>query len=139
MLLRRSGRTVEELARELGLTDNGVRAHPAILERDGIVWQRGSVRRGSGGGKLAYVYELTSEADGLRTGARPVSGCSGRAVWTGGIGGTTEVGRSSFGGRQDRTDRRHSRPARGGRRRAQGVGCLAEREASLLLGGGGSR
>lgn len=64
-LLRRSGRTVEELARELGLTDNGVRAHLATLERDGIVRQRGSVRRGSGGGKPAYVYELTPEAEDL--------------------------------------------------------------------------
>jgi predicted ArsR family transcriptional regulator len=64
-LLRRTGRTVEELARALGLTDNGVRAHLAVLERDGIVRQRGSVRRGSGGGKPAYVYELTSEAEDL--------------------------------------------------------------------------
>ncbi len=64
-LLRRSGRTVEELARVLGLTDNGVRAHLAVLERDGLVRQRGSVRRGSGGGKPAYVYELTSEAEDL--------------------------------------------------------------------------
>ena len=65
VLLRRSGRTVEELARALGLTDNGVRAHLAVLERDGIARQRGSVRRGSGGGKPAYVYELTSEAEEL--------------------------------------------------------------------------
>jgi predicted ArsR family transcriptional regulator len=64
-LLRRSGRTVEELARALGLTDNGIRAHLAVLERDGIVRQRGSVRRGSGGGKPAYVYELTLEAEDL--------------------------------------------------------------------------
>jgi predicted ArsR family transcriptional regulator len=64
-LLRRTGCTVEELARELGLTDNGVRAHLATLERDGIVRQRGSVRRGSGGGKPAYVYELTPEAEDL--------------------------------------------------------------------------
>ena len=64
-LLRRSGRTVEELARALGLTNNGVRAHLAVLERDGIVRQRGSVRRGSGGGKPAYVYELTLEAEDL--------------------------------------------------------------------------
>jgi predicted ArsR family transcriptional regulator len=64
-LLRRGGRTVEELAQELGLTDNGVRAHLATLERDGIVRQRGSVRRGSGGGKPAYVYELMPEAEGL--------------------------------------------------------------------------
>jgi predicted ArsR family transcriptional regulator len=65
MLLRRSGRTVEELANSQGLTDNGVRAHLAVLERDGIVRQRGSVRRGSGGGKPAYLYELTPEAEEL--------------------------------------------------------------------------
>jgi predicted ArsR family transcriptional regulator len=64
-LLRRSDHTVEELARALGLTDNGVRAHLAVLERDGIVRQRGSVRRSSGGGKPAYVYELTQEAEDL--------------------------------------------------------------------------
>jgi predicted ArsR family transcriptional regulator len=64
-LLRRSNRTVEELARALDLTDNGVRAHLAVLERDGIVRQRGSVRRSSGGGKPAYVYELTREAEDL--------------------------------------------------------------------------
>jgi predicted ArsR family transcriptional regulator len=64
-LLRRGGRTVEGLARELDLTVNGVRAHLATLERDGIVRQRGSVRRGSGGGKPAYVYELTTEAEEL--------------------------------------------------------------------------
>ena len=64
-LLRRSGRTVEELARALGLTNNGVRAHLATLERDGVVRQRGSVRPGSGGGKPAYVYELTPEAEGM--------------------------------------------------------------------------
>jgi predicted ArsR family transcriptional regulator len=64
-LLRRAGRTVEELAQALDLTDNGVRAHLATLERDGIVRQRGSKRHGSGGGKPAYIYELTSEAEGL--------------------------------------------------------------------------
>ena len=64
-LLRRSGRTVEDLARALDLTDNGVRAHLAVLERDGIVRQRGSVRRSSGGGKPAYVYELTQEGEDL--------------------------------------------------------------------------
>ena len=66
-LLRRSGRTVEELAHSQGLTDNGVRAHLAVLERDGIVRQRGSVRRASGGGKPAYVYELTPKAEDLFT------------------------------------------------------------------------
>jgi predicted ArsR family transcriptional regulator len=64
-LLRRSSRTVEDLARVLDLTDNGVRAHLAVLERDGIVRQRGSIRRSSGGGKPAYVYELTREGEEL--------------------------------------------------------------------------
>jgi predicted ArsR family transcriptional regulator len=68
-LLRRSRCTVEEVARELGFTDSGVRVHFATLNRDGIVRQRGSVRRGSGRGKPAYVYQLTSkaEAEGLFT------------------------------------------------------------------------
>jgi len=64
-LLRRAGFSVDELARELDLTNNGVRAHLAVLERDGIVRQRGSVRRSSGGGKPAYVYELTEEGENL--------------------------------------------------------------------------
>jgi predicted ArsR family transcriptional regulator len=64
-LLRRSGRTVEELAGAQGLTDNGIRAHLAVLERDGIVRQRGSVRLGGRSGKPAYVYELTPEAEDL--------------------------------------------------------------------------
>ena len=64
-LLRRSNRTVEDLARALALTDNGIRAHLAVLERDGIVRQRGSVRRSGGGGKPAYVYELTQEGEDL--------------------------------------------------------------------------
>ena len=61
-LLRRSSRTVDELAQALGLTDNAVRAHLATLERDGIVQQRG-VRRGSG--KPASVYDLAPEAEQL--------------------------------------------------------------------------
>ncbi len=64
-LLRREGLTVDELAQEVGLTNNGVRAHLATLERDGIVRQSGVVRRESGGGKPAYVYELTPEAEDL--------------------------------------------------------------------------
>ena len=60
MLLRRAGRTVDELAQALDLTDNGVRSHLATLERDGLVRQHGTRR---GGGKPAYTYELTPEAD----------------------------------------------------------------------------
>ena len=61
-LLRREKRTVDDLAGELALTDNAVRAHLATLERDGFVRQRGE-RRGSG--KPAFVYELAPEADYL--------------------------------------------------------------------------
>jgi predicted ArsR family transcriptional regulator len=56
--------TVEELAATLGLTDNAVRNHLAILERDGIVRQRG-VRRGKGAGKPAVLYELHPNAEPL--------------------------------------------------------------------------
>lgn len=61
-LLRRGRRTVDDLAKALGLTDNAVRAHIAALERDGLVAQTG-VRRG--GGKPAYAYDLTPEAEAL--------------------------------------------------------------------------
>ena len=61
-LLRRAERTVEELAQDLGLTDNAVRNHLAILERDGIVRQDG-VRRGKGAGKPAVVYTLQPSAE----------------------------------------------------------------------------
>jgi predicted ArsR family transcriptional regulator len=63
-LLRRGTRTVEELARALGLTDNAVRNHLATLERDGLVRPEG-VRRGPGAGKPAVLYELRPEAEPL--------------------------------------------------------------------------
>jgi predicted ArsR family transcriptional regulator len=56
-LLRTGPRTVEDLARGLGLTDNAIRAHLATLERDGLVAQEG-IRRGTGAGKPALVYGL---------------------------------------------------------------------------------
>jgi predicted ArsR family transcriptional regulator len=61
-LLRRESHTVDDLASELHLTDNAVRAHLAALERDGIVRQSG-VRRDGGVGKPAYAYELTADAE----------------------------------------------------------------------------
>jgi predicted ArsR family transcriptional regulator len=61
-LLRRGARTVEELARALGLTDNAIRAHLATLERDGLVRQEGR-RRGSGAGKPAQLYAATEEVE----------------------------------------------------------------------------
>jgi predicted ArsR family transcriptional regulator len=62
-LLRRSQRTVNELAEELELTDNAVRSHLAALERDGLVEQHQGPPQGVG--KPAYVYTLTPEADAL--------------------------------------------------------------------------
>lgn len=60
LLLRRAGHTVDELAQNLNLTDNAVRAHLLTLERDGLVCQSGA-RRGSG--KPAIVYSLTPSAE----------------------------------------------------------------------------
>jgi predicted ArsR family transcriptional regulator len=62
-LLRRKRHTVDELAGELDLTDNAIRAHLAALERDGLVRQ-GEMRRG-GVGKPSFTYELTPEAEHL--------------------------------------------------------------------------
>lgn len=60
-LLRSGPRTVEELAGQLGITDNAIRAHLATLERDGLIAQQG-VRRGPGAGKPALVYGLAAGA-----------------------------------------------------------------------------
>lgn len=62
LLLLDEPRTVKELAGELDLTDNAVRAHLVALERDGLVRQEGQRRSG---GRPAYLYEVTSEADAL--------------------------------------------------------------------------
>jgi predicted ArsR family transcriptional regulator len=61
-LLRRDSRTVEELAKELELTDNAVRLHLGTLERDGVVAAKG-VRRGGGVGKPATEYEIAAAAE----------------------------------------------------------------------------
>jgi predicted ArsR family transcriptional regulator len=73
-LLRCETRTVEEMAKALGLTDNAVRAHLATLERDGLVRQAG-VRRGPGAGKPATLYELPIETEvGLSRAYPPILG-----------------------------------------------------------------
>jgi predicted ArsR family transcriptional regulator len=59
LLVRRSARTVDELAQLLGITRNAVREHLATLERDGLLRPSG-VRRGDG--KPARLYTLTPEA-----------------------------------------------------------------------------
>ena len=61
-LLRRGTATVEELAASLGVTDNAVRAHLQLLEREGIVSATGS-RQGPGAGKPAVTYGVAGEAE----------------------------------------------------------------------------
>ena len=61
-LVRGTRKTVNELAGELKLTDNAVRAHLLSLERDGLIRQSG-VQRGTR--KPHFAYELTDEAEHL--------------------------------------------------------------------------
>ena len=61
-MLRRASQTVEELAQALGLTDNAVRSHIAILERDGLIQESGRRR---GVSKPSALYGLTATAEDL--------------------------------------------------------------------------
>ncbi|HET6892859.1 MAG TPA: ArsR family transcriptional regulator [Pyrinomonadaceae bacterium] len=61
-LLRGTRKTVNELAEDLELTDNAVRAHLLSLERDGLIKQSG-IQRGTR--KPHFAYELTEEAEHL--------------------------------------------------------------------------
>jgi len=61
-LLRGTRKTVNELAQDLELTDNAVRAHLLSLERDGLIKQSG-IQRGTR--KPHFAYELTDEAEHL--------------------------------------------------------------------------
>jgi len=69
-LIRRGRQTVEELAAALELTDNAVRNHLATLERDSLIQQAG-VRRSSGAGKPALLYQLHPDAEVLFSRAYP--------------------------------------------------------------------
>lgn len=60
--VRGTRKTVNELSKELGLTDNAVRAHLLSLERDGLIKQSG-IQRGTR--KPHFSYELTEEAEHL--------------------------------------------------------------------------
>lgn len=60
-LLRGGERSVDELAAELGLTDNAVRAHLVILLREEIVVAAG-VRRDGAVGKPASIYAIAPAA-----------------------------------------------------------------------------
>jgi predicted ArsR family transcriptional regulator len=62
-LLRRSHQTITGLAKAVGLTDNAVRTHIAVLRRDGIVEDVGTQRET--GGKPARLYGLTSDGEEL--------------------------------------------------------------------------
>ncbi|MGI8469192.1 MAG: helix-turn-helix transcriptional regulator [Pyrinomonadaceae bacterium] len=61
-LLRGKTGTVNELAHQLSLTDNAVRAHLLSLERDRLV-RRSGLRRGHR--KPHFSYELTEESERL--------------------------------------------------------------------------
>jgi predicted ArsR family transcriptional regulator len=63
-LLRGGNRSVDELAAELGLTDNAVRAHLAILQREQIIESTG-VRREGSVGKPATIYAIAPGAQPL--------------------------------------------------------------------------
>jgi len=69
-MLRRGPQTVEELAAALRLSDNAVRNHLSTLERDLLIQQVG-VRRTSGAGKPALLYELHPDAEPLFSRAYP--------------------------------------------------------------------
>ncbi|MEO8227452.1 MAG: ArsR family transcriptional regulator [Gemmatimonadota bacterium] len=59
-LLRRKEATVEELASEVGVTDNAVRSQLAALERDGLV-RRGGSRPGVA--KPSYLYRIAADVE----------------------------------------------------------------------------
>ncbi|MEO7167897.1 MAG: ArsR family transcriptional regulator [Chthoniobacterales bacterium] len=59
-LLRTRDQTVNELAADLRLTDNAVRAHLLSLERDGLIYQSGTQ---PGFRKPHVTYALTPEAE----------------------------------------------------------------------------
>ena len=61
-LLRRGEKTVDELATELGVTDNGVRSHLSVLEDAGVV-EEFTVRRTGTPGKPATLYRIARAAE----------------------------------------------------------------------------
>ena len=65
-VLRRGGLTVQEIASELGLTGNAIRAQLVAMQRDGLVRQAGMQR---GATRPSNLFELTPELQGLLSGA----------------------------------------------------------------------
>ena len=62
LLIRAAPKTVNELAADLDLTDNAVRAHLLVLERDGLVEQGSMVK---GYRRPHYSYVLIDAARNL--------------------------------------------------------------------------
>lgn len=60
--LRRGEKSVDELAAELGVTDNAVRAQLETLEREGVVHQA-RVRHTGGVGKPATMYAIRPDVE----------------------------------------------------------------------------
>jgi predicted ArsR family transcriptional regulator len=60
LLLRISDRTVDELSKELGVTDNAVRAQLLALERDGLVVQSG-ITKGFRRPHFSYTLSVNAE------------------------------------------------------------------------------
>jgi hypothetical protein len=100
------------------------------------VRQRGSVRRG---GKPAYVYELTPEAENLFPKAyEPALGRSGRAARARGIGEAAEIGGPPLGARLSGPRGQHTCPAEGAVGMLNKLGGLAElqeRDATRAIRG----
>src|SRR6476469_4662306 len=69
-LVRRGVETVEEMAAELELTDNAVRAQLQALERDGIVAAIGT-RAPVGAGKPAARYAIAATGESALSAAYP--------------------------------------------------------------------
>lgn len=61
-MLRKQPLGVKQLAQRLEITENAIRPHLTVLERDGLVKQKGIKQSG---GKPAHIFELTSEAEQL--------------------------------------------------------------------------
>lgn len=69
-LIRRGIATVDELAANIGVTDNAVRAQLQTLETAGIIRAAGT-RQGSGAGKPATVYQIAPDAEPALSSAYP--------------------------------------------------------------------
>lgn len=61
-LLRQSALTANEIAAALSLTHNAVRAHLAVLQRDGLI-REGGLRRGET--KPSVLYQIVPRADSV--------------------------------------------------------------------------